>query len=148
MKNEKEFDLVFWQLIKESGIDLLSIPPVRLDKNEEVTYEAATTAVKKALRLNLALQASDGHWPAENASPMILTPPLIFVLYITGKINTVLTPEHKKEIIRYIYNHQNDDGGWGFCIEGRSTMIGSALNYVALRLLGEGLDDGNEEVTR
>lgn len=77
MKNEKEFDLVFWQLIKESGIDLLSIPPVRLDKNEEVTYEAATTAVKKALRLNLALQASDGHWPAENASPMILTPPLV-----------------------------------------------------------------------
>ncbi|CAI9787998.1 unnamed protein product [Fraxinus pennsylvanica] len=136
------------QLIKESGIDLLSIPPVRLDKNEGVTFEAATTAVKKALRLNLALQASDGHWPAENAGPMFFTPPLIIALYISGKINIILTPEHKKEIIRYIYNHQNDDGGWGLYIEGRSTMIGSALNYVALRLLGEGLNDGNEAVNR
>ncbi|KAL2484213.1 Amyrin synthase LUP2 [Forsythia ovata] len=135
------------QLIKESGIDLLSIPPVRLDKNEEVSYEAATTAVKKALRLNLALQASDGHWPAENAGTMIFTPPLIIALYISGKIDTVLSQEHKKEMIRYIYNHQNDDGGWGFYIEGHSTMIGSVLNYVALRLLGEGPDDGNGAVT-
>ncbi|KAL2467392.1 Amyrin synthase LUP2 [Abeliophyllum distichum] len=135
------------QLIKESGIDLLSIPPMRLDKNEEVSYEAATTAVKKALRLNLALQASDGHWPAENAGPMIFTPPLIIALYISGKIDTVLSPEHKKEMIRYIYNHQNDDGGWGFYIEGHSTMIGSVLNYVALRLLGEGPDDGNGAAT-
>ncbi|KAL2484343.1 Amyrin synthase LUP2 [Forsythia ovata] len=130
------------QLIKESGIDLLSIPPVRLDKNEEVSYEAATTAVKKALRLNLALQASDGHWPAENAGTMIFTPPLIIALYISGKIDTVLSQEHKKEMIRYIYNHQNNDGGWGFHIEGHSTMIGSVLNYVALRLLGEGPDNG------
>lgn len=45
----------------------MSIPPVRLGEKEEVTYETATTAVKKALLLNRAVQASDGHWPAENA---------------------------------------------------------------------------------
>ena len=28
------------------------------------------------------------------------------LLYITGALNTVLGPEHRKEIIRYIYNHQ------------------------------------------
>ena len=43
---------------------------------------------------------------------------------------------------------QNDDGGWGFYIEGHSTMIGSALSYVALRLLGEGPDDGDGAVAR
>ena len=43
---------------------------------------------------------------------------------------------------------QNDDGGWGFYIEGHSTMIGSALSYVALRLLGEGPDDGNGAIDR
>lgn len=68
------------QLIKESGIDLLSLPPVRLGEKEEVNYEAATTAVKKALRLNRAIQAHDGHWPAENAGPMFFTPPLVSVI--------------------------------------------------------------------
>ncbi|KAL0442518.1 UNVERIFIED_CONTAM: Dammarenediol II synthase [Sesamum latifolium] len=136
------------QLKRESGIDLLSIPPVRVGEKEEVSYETATTAVKKALRLNRAVQASDGHWPAENAGPMFFTPPLIIALYISGAINTILTSEHKKEMVRYIYNHQNEDGGWGFYIEGHSTMIGSALSYVALRLLGEGPDDGNGAVAR
>ncbi|KAM7530577.1 hypothetical protein LguiB_033987 [Lonicera macranthoides] len=97
--------LMRMQLIKESGIDLLSIPPVRIRENEE-----------------------------------------IIALYISGTIDTVLTKEHIKEMIRYMYNHQNDDGGWGFYIEGHSTMIGSALNYVALRLLGERLDDGNSAI--
>lgn len=43
---------------------------------------------------------------------------------------------------------QNADGGWGFYTEGHSTMIGSALSYVALRILGEGPDDGDGAVAR
>jgi cycloartenol synthase len=39
---------------------------------------------------------------------------------------------------------QNEDGGWGLHIEGTSTMFCSVMNYVALRLLGEGLDSGGE----
>ncbi|KAK1362257.1 Terpene cyclase/mutase family member [Heracleum sosnowskyi] len=140
--------LMRMQLIKENGIDLLSLQPARLGENEEVNYEAATTAVKKAIRLNRAIQAHDGHWPAENAGPMFFTPPLIIALYISGSINVVLTQEHRKEIIRYIYNHQNNDGGWGFYIEGHSTMIGTALSYVTIRLLGEGPNDGNGAVDR
>nr|AFJ19235.1 mixed amyrin synthase [Catharanthus roseus] len=136
------------QLIKENGIDLMSIPPVRVEEKEELTFEKTTIAVKKALRLNRAIQATDGHWPAENAGPMFFTPPLLIALYISGAINTILTSEHKKELVRYIYNHQNEDGGWGFYIEGHSTMIGSALSYVALRLLGEGPDDGDGAVGR
>ncbi|GFY80639.1 camelliol C synthase 1 [Actinidia rufa] len=130
------------KLKKENSHIDLSIPPVRLGEKEEVTYEAATTSLRKAVRLNCAIQARDGHWAAENAGPMFFTPPLLIVLYISGAINTIITPEHKKELKRYIYLHQNDDGGWGFYIEGHSTMIGSALSYVALRLLGEGPDGG------
>ncbi|KAK1375484.1 Terpene cyclase/mutase family member [Heracleum sosnowskyi] len=140
--------LMRMQLIKENGIDVLGLPPIRLGENEDVNCEAATTAVKKALRLNRAIQAYDGHWPAENAGPLFFTPPLIIALYISGKINTVLTQEHMKEMIRYMYNHQNKDGGWGFYIEGHSTMIGTVLSYVALRLLGEGLSDGGGAVER
>ena len=36
---------------------------------------------------------------------------------------------------------QNEDGGWGLHIEGPSTMFGTVLSYVALRLLGEGAYD-------
>lgn len=28
------------------------------------------------------------------------------ILYITGSLDEVLGPEHKKEIVRYLYNHQ------------------------------------------
>ena len=65
------------QMIKENGIDLLSIPPVRLGEDEEVNYEAVTTSVKKAVRLHRAIQSKDGHWPAEHAGPLFLTPPLV-----------------------------------------------------------------------
>ncbi|KAI3741440.1 hypothetical protein L1987_59113 [Smallanthus sonchifolius] len=129
------------QLIKESGIDLMSEPPVRLENEEDVNYEAVTTAVKKAVRLNRAIQAWDGHWPAEIAGPHFFTPPLIIALYISDTLDTILTKEHKKEMIRYMHIHHNEDGGRGFYISGKSTMMGSVLNYVALRLLGEGSPD-------
>ncbi|KAJ9691010.1 hypothetical protein PVL29_013262 [Vitis rotundifolia] len=128
------------QLIRENQIDL-SIPPVRLGEKKEVTYEAVTIAVRKAVRLNRAIQAKDGHWPAENAGPLFFTPPLIMVLYFTGALNIALTPEHKVELLRYITNHQNEDGGWGFHIEGHSTMLATTLNYISMRILGVGPDD-------
>ncbi|KAI3740612.1 hypothetical protein L2E82_31080 [Cichorium intybus] len=130
-------------LVKENAIDLTSILPVRLHEGDEVNLEAVTTTIKKAVRLNRAIQAIDGHWPAESAGPLFFTPPLLIALYISGTINTNLNEEHRKEMIRYFYNHQNEDGGWGFYMEGHSTMIGSALSYVALRILGEGEDDGD-----
>jgi len=41
----------------------------------------------------------------------------------------------------YILCHQQIDGGWGTHIESPSTMFGSVLMYVALRLLGRGAND-------
>ncbi|CAK9166812.1 unnamed protein product, partial [Ilex paraguariensis] len=94
------------QLIKESGMDLLSIPAVRVGEKEEVSLEAVTSAVKKAVLLNRAIQAKDGHWPAGIAGVNFFTPPLIIALYISGTLNTILTPEHKKELLRFLYNQQ------------------------------------------
>ncbi|KAF5944750.1 hypothetical protein HYC85_018827 [Camellia sinensis] len=68
--------LMRMQLKKENNNIDLSIPPVRLGEKEEVAYEAATIALRKAIRLNCAIQARDGHWAAENAGPMFFTPPL------------------------------------------------------------------------
>ncbi|XP_065874440.1 beta-amyrin synthase-like isoform X1 [Euphorbia lathyris] len=133
------------QLIKENQIDVFNIPKVRLEENEEITDEKIDTALRKALRFSCAIQSSDGHWPSEFSGQLFLTPPLIICLYITKTLDTILSNEHKKEILRYIYNHQNEDGGWGFHIESHSTMLCTTLNYVLLRLLGEQLPDEIED---
>jgi achilleol B synthase len=43
---------------------------------------------------------------------------------------------------------QNEDGGWGTHVWGPSNMLGSCLNYVALRLLGEMLHNDNDALTK
>ncbi|KAJ4831638.1 hypothetical protein Tsubulata_024419 [Turnera subulata] len=92
----------------------LSIPPVRVGDKEEITREKALVALRKALRFTSSIQGSDGHWPAEFSGPLFLTPPL------------------------------NEDGGWGFHVEGHSTMFSTSLNYIAMRLLGEGPEGGKD----
>ncbi|KAK9084853.1 hypothetical protein Sjap_025264 [Stephania japonica] len=133
------------QMLKENKDKYdLSIPAVKIEENEEVSHEKVTIALRRGVRLFSTLQTRDGHWGADIGGPLFFDPPFVFALYITGILDTIFTPEHKKEILRYAYNHQNEDGGWGFHIEGHSTMFGTALNYISLRLLGEGLD-GSED---
>ncbi|KAL0012820.1 hypothetical protein SO802_007928 [Lithocarpus litseifolius] len=121
-----------------------TITPIKIEDGQEITYENATTALKRAVHFYSALQASDGHWPAENAGPLFFLPPLVFCIYITGHLNTVFPAEYQKEILRYIYYHQNEDGGWGLHIEGHSTMFCTAFNYICMRMLGEGPDGGQD----
>ncbi|KAE9617061.1 hypothetical protein Lal_00034964 [Lupinus albus] len=129
------------QLSKENHCG--SIPEgVKMGDFENVTEEALSVTIKRAISFFSSIQVHDGHWPAESAGPLFFLSPLVMTLYITGSLHVVLGPEHKKEIIRYLYNHQNEDGGWGLHIEGHSTMFGSAFNYIALRILGEGPEDG------
>ncbi|KAK8601940.1 hypothetical protein V6N12_051762 [Hibiscus sabdariffa] len=135
--------LLRMQLTKENPCGLIP-PPVKVDDGQVVTEAAVTVMLRRAISFYSSLQAHDGHWPAENAAPLFFLPPLVMALYVTGELNAVLSHEHQKEIIRYIYNHQNEDGGWGLHIEGHSTMFGTALSYITLRLLGEGPEDGEE----
>ena len=67
---------------------------------------------------------------------MFLLPGMVITLYVTGELANVLTEEHQAEMRRYLINHQNEDGGYGLHIEGHSTMFGTSLSYVTLRLLG------------
>lgn len=67
-----------------------------------------------------------------------LIPGLIIVHYIT---QTPVPEPMRLELIRYLLNRANaEDGGWGIHIEGISTVFGTALNYVTLRILGLGAD--------
>ncbi|KAG0174988.1 Lanosterol synthase (Oxidosqualene--lanosterol cyclase) [Apophysomyces sp. BC1034] len=82
------------------------------------------------------LQTEDGHWGGEYGGPMFLIPGLIIAHYVTG----VPVPEPTRlELIRYLLNRAHpEDGGWGIHIEGVSTVFGTSLNYVTLRILGLG----------
>ncbi|ESQ50636.1 hypothetical protein EUTSA_v10022563mg [Eutrema salsugineum] len=131
------------QFLKEAKFEQV-IPPVKFDDGESITYVKTTNALRRGVAFFSALQSSDGHWPAEIAGPLFFLPPLVFCLYITGHLEEVFDAEHRKEILRYIYCHQNEDGGWGLHIESKSVMFSTALNYICLRMLGVGLDGGRE----
>ncbi|KAJ4844510.1 hypothetical protein Tsubulata_006352 [Turnera subulata] len=138
---------LLWQLqiLREKNFKQ-PIPPVKIEEGEEVTYEKTTLAMRRSAHFFSALQASDGHWPAENSGVLFFLPPFVFTFYITGHLNTMFPPEYRKEIIRYIYNHQNEDGGWGLHIESHSNMFCTTFSYVCLRILDH--DAENEVCAR
>ncbi|KAL3743704.1 hypothetical protein ACJRO7_018900 [Eucalyptus globulus] len=121
-----------------------TIPPVKIEAEEKMTHEKASAALGRSVYFFSALQASDGHWPAENSGTLFFHPPLVICLYITGHLNIFFSAEHRKEILRYVHNHQNEDGGWGLHVEGHSTMLSTVLNYICMRILGEGPDGGED----
>ncbi|GAY67623.1 hypothetical protein CUMW_258050 [Citrus unshiu] len=149
--NVKNSSDLLWQIqiLREKKFKQ-KIPQVKIGNNgEEKTTEIATTALRRAVHIFSALQSCHGHWPADNSGPLFCNTPMVICLYITGHLNIIFSAEHRKEMLRYIYNHQNEDGGWGFHVEGHSTMFGTVLNYLCMRLLGEGPDGGeNSACTR
>ncbi|KAL2624532.1 hypothetical protein AAZV13_07G000901 [Glycine max] len=132
-----------FQVLRENNFKQ-TIPRVTIEDGEEITYQKVTSAVRRGAHHLAALQTSDGHWPAQIAGPLFFLPPLVFCMYITGNLESVFPEEHRKEILRYTYYHQNEDGGWGLHIEGHSTMFCTALNYICMRMLGEGPNGGHD----
>ncbi|XP_057869659.2 cycloartenol synthase 2 [Cryptomeria japonica] len=131
------------QFARESPLPPLP-PQVKIESTSDITGEAIKTTLIRAIRFYGTIQAHDGHWAGDYGGPMFLMPGLVIVLYVTGALNAVLSEAHQKEMCCYLYNHQNEDGGWGLHIEGHSTMFGTVLNYVTLRLLGQGPDGGDK----
>nr|AUD09561.1 onocerin synthase 2 [Ononis spinosa] len=140
--NKQSADLFMrMQLRKENEYNPVPAA-VKIRDEENITEEGLITTMRRAISFYSSIQAHDGHWPGDFSACLIYVQPLVITLYITGSLDEVLGPEHKKEIVRYLHNHQNEDGGWGLHVEGESTMFGSALSYIALRILGEELKDG------
>uniref|UniRef100_A0A8C2ZMM7 Terpene cyclase/mutase family member n=1 Tax=Cyclopterus lumpus TaxID=8103 RepID=A0A8C2ZMM7_CYCLU len=104
-------------------------------------FKSAHTAVDAALKGMLFyshLQAEDGHWAGDYGGPLFLLPGLLITCHV-AKIP--LAEAWKKEMVRYLRSVQLPDGGWGLHIEDKSTVFGTALSYISLRILGLEPDD-------
>lgn len=64
------------QFLKEKKYEQV-IPPVKVEDANKITSEIATNALRRGVNFLSALQATDGHWPAENAGPLFFLPPLV-----------------------------------------------------------------------
>ena len=100
--------------------------------------ERALAALRGAAKVCEAKQAADGHWPGDYGGPLFLLPGLIIAFHITG---APLSEYRRKRMLAYLRHAQNADGGFGLHIEGPSTVFGTVLNYIAMRLLGVDADD-------
>lgn len=98
--------------------------------------ETVAGSLRSGMGFYEGLQQPDGHFPGDYGGPLFLMPGLIIACYVTGVMDEVLPAPHRTEMTRYLVNHQNEDGGYGLHIEGTSTMFGTVLSYVSLRLLG------------
>ena len=67
------------QFAKEKPLKL-DLPAIKLEENEDVTEEAVSTSLKRAISRFSTLQAHDGHWPGDYGGPMFLMPGLVILL--------------------------------------------------------------------
>jgi lanosterol synthase len=116
--------------------DFAELPVTRSESPPHMVtslQQDARQAALKGLHFYKCLQSAEGHFPGDYGGPLFLLPGLIIASCIT---ETPFPAPHRELMKRYMLNHQNADGGWGLHIEGRSTMFGTVMQYVALRILG------------
>lgn len=129
----------FFFLLQPLSPSALSSLVKQAQSEQHLPTDASSTATLektlKGMHFYSALQMEDGHWPGDYGGPLFLMPGMLITLYVTGAIND-LSAEQKSEMLRYLWNHQSPDGGWGLHIEEPCTMFGTVLTYISLRILG------------
>ncbi|MCJ1313005.1 Lanosterol synthase (Oxidosqualene--lanosterol cyclase) [Agyrium rufum] len=96
-------------------------------------------AVHNALTFFSKLQLEPGNWACEYGGPMFLLPGIVVSWYAS---ETPIPEPYRIEIKRYLFARQNpEDGGWGLHIEGESTVFGTVMTYVVLRICGASAED-------
>jgi lanosterol synthase len=99
---------------------------------------AVQDAAQRALENLARRQLPDGAWPGDYGGPMFLLPMYVALAYAANSI-----PEkHREGFLRYFRNVQGEGDCLGLHAEDtRGSMFGSALGYMAQRLLGASPDE-------
>lgn len=96
-------------------------------------------AARNGLDFFEKLQLPSGEWGCEYGGPMFLLPGIVITWYVT---RTPIPSHYATEIRNYLFARAHpEDGGWGLHIEGPSSVFGTAMNYVVLRLVGVDAED-------
>ncbi|KFY44395.1 hypothetical protein V495_03482 [Pseudogymnoascus sp. VKM F-4514 (FW-929)] len=114
----------------------LSLP---LDVPELPKAQTPLEAVHNGLEFFEKLQQPPGNWACEYGGPLFLMTGIIVAWIVT---DTPIPEPYKIEMRNYIFARAHkDDGGWGLHIESDSSVFGTSMNYLNLRLLGVPADD-------
>ncbi|KAL7801906.1 oxidosqualene:lanosterol cyclase [Trichoderma afarasin] len=101
--------------------------------------ETPLEAAKNGLTFFEKLQMPSGHWACEYGGPMFLLSGVVIAWYVT---KTPISDAYATEIKNYLTARAHpEDGGWGLHIEGESTVFGTAMNYVVMRIVGVDPED-------
>lgn len=104
-----------------------------IDSPVQPKARTATQVARNGFNFYRSLQLPDGHWGCFYGGPSFLLPGLIISMYISE----YQIPEPQRlEMVKFLRNSVNDDGGWGMHFEGPSTVFGTCLYYVSARILG------------
>ncbi|KAK3374224.1 terpenoid cyclases/protein prenyltransferase alpha-alpha toroid [Lasiosphaeria ovina] len=112
-----------------------------LDLPDLPTAQNPLDAVRNGLTFFEKLQLPSGHWGCDYGGPMFLLPGTVISWYAT---KTPIPWYYATEIKNYLFARAHpEDGGWGLHIEGETSVFGTVLNYVTLRLVGVDADHPN-----
>ena len=123
----------------------MSSVPVASSPTHETALEGRTSdrrdldgrdlqeSMARAVHRLAALQEPDGHWAGDYGGPLFLMPGLVIAHAVIG---ASFTEHQRSRMVEYLVNVQRADGGFGLHVEDHSTVFGTALNYVTMRLLG------------
>uniref|UniRef100_A0A3Q2T5T1 Terpene cyclase/mutase family member n=1 Tax=Fundulus heteroclitus TaxID=8078 RepID=A0A3Q2T5T1_FUNHE len=100
--------------------------------------QTAADAAVKGMNFFSLLQAEDGHWPMDFGGLFLVLSALPIMCHI---VKISLPEAWRKEMVRYLRSFQLPDGGWGLHLEDQCSVMGTALTYVTMRILGVDPDD-------
>ncbi|AQZ09736.1 ERG7 (YHR072W) [Zygosaccharomyces parabailii] len=117
---------------------LLQLPnfptPMPSKHSGHKNFTAADACQNGASFYQLLQDPESGVFPCQYKGPMFMTIGYVAVNYIAG---IEIPRPQRLEMIRYIVNTAHPvDGGWGLHADDKTTVFGTAINYVNLRLLG------------
>ncbi|KAL9320907.1 hypothetical protein ACSQ67_012746 [Phaseolus vulgaris] len=84
-----------FQILREKKFKQ-KIRKVKIEDDEEITWEKATLTLKRTSHYLSALQTSDGHWPAHLSGSHFFLPIMVISIYSTGHLDSVL----RKNIVK------------------------------------------------
>ena len=106
---------------------------VTRERLEPTLPERVEAHIRQGLN-NLSVRQNDlGSWSGDYGGPLFLLPMYVALCRIAAQ---EISEPRRRRMVEYLENVQNADGSWGLHCEGAGQVFPTALNHVALRLLG------------